>query len=138
MLFSCSLEMFGERQNSSRSVYFASCGFASFVICLFCLMRQNRHCLSNTKIFRLVISNKKWETSVSAQKMPNGRALVFEPFWLLLPSLAPTPRPGLPSLFSVSSHFHTRKFIAGYKRFGDVTISYCDVTNPLILISLMR
>jgi len=31
-----------------------------------------------------------------------------------------------------------RKFIAGYKRFSYVKISYCDVTNPLILISFMR
>jgi len=38
---------------------------------------------------------------------------------------------GLPNLFSVAGHFHMRKFIAGRKRF-------CDVTNPLILISFVR
>ena len=36
--------------------------------------------------------------------------------------------PGLPNLFSV----------AGHKRLSDVTITYCDVTNPLILISFTR
>jgi len=41
-------------------------------------------------------------------------------------------------LFSIAGHFHMRKFIAGHKHFCDVTISYCDVTNPLILISFMR
>jgi len=35
---------------------------------------------------------------------------------------------GLSNLFSVASHKH----------FMYVTISYCDVTNPLILISFMR
>jgi len=30
------------------------------------------------------------------------------------------------------------KFIAGHKRFCDVTVSYCDVTKPLILLSFMR
>jgi len=45
---------------------------------------------------------------------------------------------GLPNLFSVAGHFHIRKFIAGHKGFCDVTISYCDVTNPLILISFTR
>jgi len=34
----------------------------------------------------------------------------------------------------VAGHFHMRKFIAGHKRFCDVTINYCDVTNTLILI----
>jgi len=29
-----------------------------------------------------------------------------------------------------------RKFIAGHKRFCDATVSYCEVTNPLILIRL--
>jgi len=47
-------------------------------------------------------------------------------------------RPGLPNLFSVAGHFHMSKFIAGHKCFCDVTISYCDVTNPLILTSFMR
>jgi len=52
-------------------------------------------------------------------------------------------KPGLPNLFSVAGHFHMVKFIAGHKRFCDVknikiTIGYCDVTNPLILISFMR
>ena len=45
---------------------------------------------------------------------------------------------GLPNLFSAAGHFHMRKFIAGHKRFCDITIDYCDVTNPLILISFMR
>jgi len=45
---------------------------------------------------------------------------------------------GLPNLFSVAGYFHMRKFIPGNKRFCDVTISYCDVTNPLISISFMR
>jgi len=45
---------------------------------------------------------------------------------------------GLPNLFSVKGHFHMKKFIAGHKRVCDVTISYCDVTDPLILISFMR
>jgi len=47
-------------------------------------------------------------------------------------------RPGLPNLFSVAGHFHRRIFSTGHKRFCDVTISYCDVTNPLILIIFMR
>jgi len=38
----------------------------------------------------------------------------------------------------VAGHFHLRKFIAGHKRFYDVTISYCDKINPLILIRFMR
>jgi len=36
-----------------------------------------------------------------------------------------------PVLFNVAGHFHMRKFIAGHKRF-------CDVTNPLLLLSVMR
>jgi len=47
-------------------------------------------------------------------------------------------RSGLPNLFSVAGHFHVRKFIAGHKRFCDLTIRYCDVTKPLILIRFMR
>jgi len=49
-----------------------------------------------------------------------------------------TPRTGLPNLFSTAGHFHMKKFIAGHKRFCDVTISYCNVTNPWILISFTR
>ena len=49
-----------------------------------------------------------------------------------------TPRTGLPNLFSTTGHFHMKKFIAGHKRFCDVTISYCDVTNPWIFISFTR
>jgi len=45
---------------------------------------------------------------------------------------------GLPNLFGIADHFHMRIFIAGHKRFRDVTISYFDVTNPFILISVMR
>jgi len=48
------------------------------------------------------------------------------------------PTAGLLNFFGVAGHFHMRTFIAGHKRFCDVTISYCDVTNPLILISFMR
>jgi len=46
-------------------------------------------------------------------------------------------RLGLPNLFSVAGHFHMRKFFEGNKRFCDAKISYCDVKNPLILISFM-
>jgi len=42
-----------------------------------------------------------------------------------------TPRTGLPNLFSAAGHFHMKKFIAGHKRF-------CDVTNPWILIRFTR
>ena len=49
-----------------------------------------------------------------------------------------TPRTGLPNRFSAAGHFHMKKFIAGHKRFCDVTISYCDVTNPWIFISFTR
>jgi len=45
---------------------------------------------------------------------------------------------GLPNIFSVAGHFHMRKFFAGHKCFCDITISYCDVTNPLVLIRFMR
>jgi len=34
---------------------------------------------------------------------------------------------GLPNLFCVAGHFHMSKFIAGHKRFCDVTLSYCEV-----------
>jgi len=47
-------------------------------------------------------------------------------------------RPGLPNLLSIAGHFHIRKFIAGLRRFCDVTISYCDMTNPLIFIPFMQ
>jgi len=42
---------------------------------LFCLMRQNRHCLSNAKIS--VIGNEKIKTLVSAHKNLIGQALWF-------------------------------------------------------------
>ena len=50
----------------------------------------------------------------------------------------PWSRPGLPKLFCVAGHFHMRKFIVGHKHFCGVRISYCDATNPWILISFMR
>jgi len=46
-------------------------------------------------------------------------------------------RAGLPNLFCCGSLSH-EEFFAGHKRFCDVTISYCDVTNLLILIRFMR
>jgi len=45
---------------------------------------------------------------------------------------------GLPSVFDIVGHFHMMIFIAGHKRFCDVTISYYDVRNPLISIGFMR
>ena len=45
-------------------------------------MRQNRYCLSNTKISASFIGNEKWKTSVSAQKNLIGWASVVSQFLL--------------------------------------------------------
>jgi len=70
MSSSFSLKMFGWRQNSPRSGYFASWGKIDTA-----WMIQKYYCLSNTKISVSDIGNENWKTSVSAQKNLIGRAL---------------------------------------------------------------
>jgi len=49
-------------------------------------------------------------------------AKLFTVCYFMIPSFTA----GLPNLFSVAGHFHMRKFIAGHKRFCDITTGTCD------------
>ena len=98
-------------------------------------------------IFLFVLGLQKY-FNLTQQTKPHSHCLYLRTGknWYGPPKKQPSPlksfgkafKPGVPNFFSVAGHFHMRKLTAGHKRFCDVTLSDCDVTNPLILRSFMR
>jgi len=80
------------------------------------LLRNSRHRAKITPV-RIAL---EWELSIDWK---------FNPMlWFMA---------GLPNLFNIAGHFHMG-YLLRATNFCDVTIGYCDVKNPLILISFMR